>query len=81
MRSSEKFNQYVNMQGEKNNMHTYICTNMKYMFNKINEKCKEIWFLAEREGFEPSVPLPVRNISNVVHSAALSPLQRHINYC
>ena len=31
--------------------------------------------LAEREGFEPSVRLRVRSISNAVHSAALSPLQ------
>lgn len=31
--------------------------------------------LAEREGFEPSVRLRVRSISNAVHSAALSPLR------
>lgn len=31
--------------------------------------------LAEREGFEPSVRLHVRSISNAVHSTALSPLQ------
>ena len=29
--------------------------------------------MAEREGFEPSVPVKVRHISNVVHSATLSP--------
>ena len=33
--------------------------------------------LAEKEGFEPSVPFPAHNISNVAQSATLSPLRRH----
>lgn len=32
--------------------------------------------MAEREGFEPSVPVKVRIISNDVHSATLSPFHR-----
>jgi hypothetical protein len=32
--------------------------------------------LAEREGFEPSVRLPVRLISSQVHSTTLPPLRR-----
>ena len=35
-----------------------------------------IAFLAEREGFEPSVRLHVRLISSQVHSTTLPPLQR-----
>ena len=35
--------------------------------------------LAEREGFEPSVRLRVRSISNAVHSTALSPLPNAFN--
>ncbi len=31
--------------------------------------------MAEREGFEPSVPLPVRRISSAVHSTTLPPLR------
>ena len=31
---------------------------------------------AEREGFEPSVPLPVHRFSRPAHSAALSPLRK-----
>ncbi len=33
-------------------------------------------YLAEREGFEPSDPLPSQLISSESHSAALAPLQR-----
>jgi hypothetical protein len=32
-------------------------------------------FLAEREGFEPPIRLPVCRISSAVHSTALPPLQ------
>src|SRR5258708_32220539 len=35
---------------------------------------KQKW-LAEREGFEPPVRLPVRRISSAVHSTTLPPLQ------
>ena len=31
--------------------------------------------MAEREGFEPSVPLPAHLISSQAHSATLSPLR------
>ena len=36
----------------------------------------EIFVLAEEEGFEPSVVLPLRLISSQVHSTTLPPLQR-----
>ena len=35
----------------------------------------EVFVLAEREGFEPSVPLTVRLISSQVHSTTLPPLR------
>ncbi len=34
----------------------------------------EVFVLAEREGFEPSVVLPLRLISSQVHSTTLPPL-------
>ena len=46
---------------------------------KISEKTKgpegPCVFLAEREGFEPSVMLPPRLISSQVHSTTLPPLR------
>lgn len=35
---------------------------------------------AEREGFEPSVQLPIQRFSRPSHSTALAPLQLHLNY-
>jgi hypothetical protein len=35
----------------------------------------EVFVLAEREGFEPSVVLPLRLISSQVHSTTLPPLR------
>jgi hypothetical protein len=35
--------------------------------------------MAEREGFEPSVPLPVRRISSAVHSTTLPPLREDVS--
>ena len=35
-----------------------------------------LFYLAEREGFEPSVHLHARLISNQVHSTALPPLRK-----
>jgi hypothetical protein len=34
-----------------------------------------MWVLAEREGFEPPIRLPVCRISSAVHSTTLPPLQ------
>ena len=48
-------------------------------FASRNEKRAEgrvfTWCLAEREGFEPSVVLPLRLISSQVHSTTLPPLR------
>ena len=55
----------------------------RFFCNSILHKTKKssvyqqttINILAEREGFEPSVQLPVRRISSAVHSTTLPPLQ------
>ena len=42
---------------------------------KITDDFESRSFLAEREGFEPSLPFPVNQFSRLTHSTALPPLQ------
>jgi hypothetical protein len=44
-------------------------------FTTLRKPLALLAFLAEREGFEPSVPLPVRQISNLVPSTTRPPLR------
>ena len=60
----------LNLKDIKNCKSRKLSVNIQDYFKKRNFQP-----LAEREGFEPSVRLRVRSISNAVHSAALSPLR------